>query len=412
MDIYIKNIGAVSDGKTKCTEIIQRAIDLVSETGGRVVISDGVYLSGKLIMKSGVELHIAEGATLLASPDCNDYPEAEGLITLDTKWIPRGRNTAFIFAECCENISITGAGTVDCNGHSFVEPLEAPGIHGWSFRRIEALTPPRVVFFASCKNIIIENITMVNQPAGWSFWIHNSADVTFKGVRIKADVHYPNNDGIHINCSRDVRISDCDIECGDDAIVVRANSITLRENTPSERVRVSNCTLRSYTNAIRIGWMNDGRVKDCAFENIVINDSNNGIAIHLPYRKRTIENIRIADPRVPVSTDIGREETLIENLLFKDIKMNRIYKYPVFICIDDNEETLCRDIRDIRFERLSALALNYPYFKGREKKHLGNITLLDCDFTVTDELDGERSRGEPMVKLYADGVRFVNTELK
>ena len=412
MDIFVKNIGAVPDGKTKNTEIIQRAIDLVSETGGRVVISDGVYLSGKLVMKSGVELHIAEGATLLASPDYNDYPEAEGLITLDTEWLPRGRNTAFIFAECCENISITGGGTIDCNGHFFVEPLENPSIHGWSFRRVEALTPPRVVFFASCRNIRIEDVTMINQPAGWSYWIHNSAYVTFKGVNIKADVHYPNNDGIHINCSHDVNISDCAIECGDDAIVVRANSISLPENTPSMRVRVSNCTLRSYTGAIRIGWMNDGIIKDCTFENIIINDSNNGIAIHLPYRRRINENIRISDPRVPVSTDIGREETLVENLLFKDIKMNRIYKYPVFVSIDDNEETLCRDITDIRFERVTALALNYPYFKGREKKPIGNITFADCTFTVTDELDGERSRGEPMIKLFADAVLFVNTEFK
>jgi hypothetical protein len=158
--------------------------------------------------------------------------------------------------------------------------------------------------------------------------------------------------------------------------------------------------------------MNDGIIKDCTFENIIINDSNNGIAIHLPYRRRTNENIRIADPRVPVSTDIGREETLVENLLFKDIKMNRIYKYPVFVSIDDNEETLCRDITDIRFERVTALALNYPYFKGREKKHIGNITFADCTFTVTDELDGERSRGEPMIKLFADAVLFVNTEFK
>ena len=92
--------------------------------------------------------------------------------------------------------------------------------------------------------------------------------------------------------------------------------------------------------------------------------------------------------------------------------MNGIYKYPIFVCIDDNEETLCKGITDIRFERITAISLNYPYFKGRDGNHIGNITFKDCSFSVLDELDGERSRGEPMVKLYADGVRFVNTELK
>ncbi|MBE6550010.1 MAG: hypothetical protein E7670_06235, partial [Ruminococcaceae bacterium] len=77
MELDIKSMGAVSDGKTKNTEIIQRAIDLCAVSGGKVIVSDGVYLTGKLVMKSNVELHISEGAVLLGSPNYDDYPEAE-----------------------------------------------------------------------------------------------------------------------------------------------------------------------------------------------------------------------------------------------------------------------------------------------------------------------------------------------
>ena len=76
MDISIKELGAVGDGRVKNTEIIQRAIDICSASGSRVIVSDGVYLTGRLTMRSNVELHIAAGATLLGSPDYADYPEA------------------------------------------------------------------------------------------------------------------------------------------------------------------------------------------------------------------------------------------------------------------------------------------------------------------------------------------------
>ena len=99
MDISIKELGAVGDGRVKNTEIIQRAIDICAASGGRVIVSDGVYLTGRLTMRSNVELHIAAGATLLGSPDYADYPEAE-LTHVDTKMLPRERNACLILAEC------------------------------------------------------------------------------------------------------------------------------------------------------------------------------------------------------------------------------------------------------------------------------------------------------------------------
>ena len=104
MEIEVKSIGAVADGKTKNTEVIQRAIDLCAESGGRVVISDGIYLTGKLTMRSNVELHIAAGGVLLGSPDYADYPEAENLTHVNSSMLPRERNSCLIFAENCKNM--------------------------------------------------------------------------------------------------------------------------------------------------------------------------------------------------------------------------------------------------------------------------------------------------------------------
>jgi polygalacturonase len=409
MDISIKELGAVNDGKTKNTEIIQRAIDLCSASGGRVIVSDGVYLTGRLTMRSNVELHIAAGATLLGSPDYADYPEAE-LTHVDTKMLPRERNACLILAECCKNIAITGMGTIDCSGTHFVEPIEQNKKHCWTYRRIATLTPPRVVFFTGCENVKVEDVTMTNQPSGWSYWIHDCAYVTFDKIKILADVHYPNNDGIHINCSHDVSISNCFITCGDDSIVIRANSISLAENKPCERICVSNCTLTSYTNGIRIGWMNDGVIRNCVFSNLVITDSRSGVSILLPYRIRQSGNVRIADSKNPISTDVGREDTHIENLLFDTVLMSDIYQKPIIIKIAQNEEVRCKAIENIRFSGVHATALEYPCFEGRPDTPLGDIYFYNSSFTVKDETDGEKSPGGEMVSEYADKLHFINTE--
>jgi polygalacturonase len=284
-------------------------------------------------------------------------------------------------------------------------------MHAWTYRRIATPTPPRVVFFTGCENVKVEDVTMTNQPSGWSYWIHDCAYVSFDKVKILADVHYPNNDGIHINCSHDVSISNCFITCGDDSIVIRANSISLAENKPCERICVSNCTLTSYTNGIRIGWINDGVIRNCVFSNLVITDSKRGVSIALPYRIRQSGNVRIVDPKNPVSTDVGREDTHIENLLFDTVLMSDIYQKPIVIEISQNKDVRCKAIENIRFSNVHATALEHPCFKGRPSTPLGDIYFYNCSFTVKDEIDGEKSTHEEAVREYADKLHLINTEL-
>lgn len=417
MDIEIRKIGAVGDGKTLCTELIQKAIDdCNADGGGRVIISAGTYLTGKLVMKSNVELHIAAGGILLGSADYKDYPEADAK-HVESFMLPRNRNACLIYAEECENIAITGLGTIDCNGHHYVTPRSNPRFHHWEFERIETLTPPRVVFFTGCKNIKVEDVMMINQPAGWSYWIHDCDFVTFDKVKVYAELTYPNNDGIHINCSRDVSISNCSITCGDDCLVVRANSISLPENKVCERVTVTNCNLSSYANGVRVGWINDGVIRNCTFSNLVITDSNGGIDIRLPLRIRSSENVRFIEASNPVSADVGREETLIENLSFSNIVMDRMYEYPIRIFIDPDERVQAKTIRNIYFHAVHSRSIEPPYVVGREKTHLNNICFADCTFDLTDGSEfgpggvvpAEKRMKPEIVAEHVDGLRLSNT---
>lgn len=401
----VRNYGAVGDGKTLNTAAIQKAIDdCASKNGGTVLLEDGTYMTGSIVLRSNVNLHIEQNAVLLGSPNCGDYPEKQNLKHVISENLPRTRNASMIFAEECENISITGMGKIDCNGTRFVREKQGEWI-GWRFERIDAPTPPRVVFFAGCRNIKIEDITMLNQPSGWSYWIHDCDYVVFDKCKILAEVRYPNNDGIHINSSRNVTVSNCDIVTGDDCIVVRANNRSLAENKVCEKVTVTNCNLTSYSGGIRIGWISDGVIKNCTFSNLVMTDTVIGISIVLPDFSK-----------VP---DRGREDTLIENLLFNNIVMDKIYGRPIKIYIGQTDGTRCEAIRNIYFSKVVASGLEFPYLCGRKDNKIRNIYFNDCRFEcLSDEelpnfrqhgaADWDRSHGVPIFDNI-ENIVFNNT---
>ena len=376
-DIDLKRYGAKADGKTKITKVFQKAIDEVSANGGgRVILSGGTYLTGPIELKSGVELHIEADATLLGSPDWEDYPDRKETRHFETDSLPRWRNIALIYADEAENIAITGRGKIDCNGEVFVKEKEGDNWTWWQYERIVPYekSVPRAVFFAGCRDIRVEDITMINQPAGWSYWIHDCDYVHFDGCRITADVRYPNNDGIHINSSRDVTVSNCFVECGDDAIVIRANNRSLRENKICERVTVTNCVLRSWSSGVRIGWTNDGVIRNCTFSNLVIWDTSNAISCYLP-NKSIVKN----------TNDYGREATLVENLRFSNIQMNEIYGSAIYVYVGKSEETLFEGFRNITFNDIYCTCLELPYFCGRKGGAIEHISFNNCVFEKCQE---------------------------
>ncbi len=377
MDFFISQYGAVADGETMNTAALQAAIDACHAAGGgRVVVSGGTYLTGSVTMRSNVNLYLAADGVLKGSPMCEDYPEHEDVKHVNTARLPRWRNASMIFADECENISITGEGKIDCSGDHFVVPAAEDG-SGWRYvRKYHLPTPPRAVFFTGCRNVRVTDMTIENLPAGWSFWMHDCDYVTFDRVKVIADVNYPNNDGIHINSSRNVTISNCSLTCGDDCIIVRANNASLAENKVCERVVVTNCNLTSYSAGIRIGWLNDGTIRNCAFSNIVMTDCTVGISVMLPY---------IApNPDDPNSADTGREATRIENLTFSNIIMDKVCSYPIKMEIADNPYVMCDAMRNIFFDNLHVRGPELPRIIGRPSCKVQNISFTNCTFERTD----------------------------
>jgi polygalacturonase len=403
----VRDFGAKGDGTAMDTSSIQSAIDKCGESGGgRVVLANGTFLSGSIRLRTGVELHIDGTARLLASPDITDFPEWKDVKHVKSENLPRGRNACFIFADEAERISITGDGVIDCNGQHHVKETTDPNWTGLRYERKYPLekTLPRVVFFAGCRDVRLRDVTLTNSPGGWGYWLHDCDRVQVTGLKILVNVEYPNNDGLHINCCRDVTVSDCIIESGDDAIIVRANSRSLAVNKSCERVVVANCTVRSWANGIRIGWVNDGVIRNCSFSNIAMHDTSTGICIMLP--------------GIPNNPDYGREATLIENITFDGIQMDGIYAHPLRAVISSSKKTLVADVRDIRFNNIHAKSLELPLISGRPGNPLKRFSFTDCTFRkVSDnELTGWKRHGPALWERvrkttfeHIEGFTYTNT---
>ena len=400
LNCYVKDYGAKGDGVTLDTAAIQAAIDdCTAHGGGQVILEGGKFLCGRITLKDGVDLHLERDAMLLASTNYLDFPEIESTVWR-TEYAVRFNRRCFIYAEACRDIAITGRGVIDCQGHAYVTPMteeqiaNRPHMSYWQTPaplpddfvpldipvnmvgtyphnvdpRKTSLAPARVVFFVECQNILVEDVTMQNQYGGWSYWICKCKNVHFDRADIRAAVDVPNNDGIHINCCTDVTISNCNITSGDDCVVIRALSTPLHEPAVCEKICVTNCNMTSHTNGVRIGYIDDGVMRNMTFSNLNITESVTGICMRLPGNTAPLR-----------MSDQGIEATLIENLSFSNITIDRGYMYPVRVEIAENNK--CTGIRNIYFSGIHAFTCRMPMVKGRADCHAQNIHFTDCHFT-------------------------------
>ncbi|MFH1023781.1 MAG: glycosyl hydrolase family 28 protein, partial [Planctomycetota bacterium] len=175
--------------------------------------------------------------------------------------------------------------------------------------------PWRMVSFLECRNVLLEDVTLRNSPA-YTVWPCGCDDVRIRGIRLFNNLRGPNTDGIDPDCSSNVTISDCIIECGDDCIALKSDADRLGRAKACENVTVTNCVLTTTCCAIRVGYEGDAPIRNCTFSNLVIARSRTGINMLVPrhaeagiHHGPTIENIRfsnlVMDTTIPIYLWIG-----------------------------------------------------------------------------------------------------------
>ncbi|UCF37837.1 MAG: glycoside hydrolase family 28 protein [Acidobacteriota bacterium] len=247
--------GARPDGVTLNTKAIQEAIDARSSSGGGTVyFPPGTYLSGTIVLRSHVTLLLDAGAVLLGSPELKDYPVT---IPAYRSYTDNYTERSLIYAENAENIAILGRGTVDGQGAAFKDRKtpEDP----YKLR-------PYMIRFIQCRDVTVRDVTLRNSP----MWVQHYLacdDVLIEGITVDSIVA-GNNDGIDIDSCHRVRISNCDIRSGDDAIVLKATS-----DRACRDVTVTNSVLKSDCNAFKLGTESNGGFQNITFSNSTIYDT-------------------------------------------------------------------------------------------------------------------------------------------
>ncbi len=330
----------IGDLKTVNTVNIQKLINKVSERGGgRIIFPKGDYVSGSLILKSNVELHIEEGATLYGSIDPRDYWK------IDVEGMPVSPKTddnsklALILSHDTHNISITGKGTIDGRGGVLVHVMDSLHKIGeyeikeydHGNKRIRETERPKILMFMESDHVTVSGITIKNS-AVWVQTYELCTNVRIDGITVESRAFW-NNDGMDISDCRNVRITNCNVNAADDGICLKS----YYPGHCNDSIYIANCTVRSSASAIKFGTASIGGFKNVTIENIKVFDTFRSMIAIESVDGGDIENIHVSNMVgkntgnalfVRLGHRSGDKPGYVKNITIKDLTCEVPYGRP------------------------------------------------------------------------------------
>jgi polygalacturonase len=323
----VRDFGAKGDGLTKDTVALQQALDACATNGGgTILVPEGVYLTGSLVIHANTTLQLEKKSNLMGSPDIADYPLEQ--VRFEGEF--RDGHRALLSASQAAHVTITGSGSI------FGPPI--------GLGKLRNPRGPVLIELTDCTNAVLENFSTEYEQL-WSIHLLFCQNLTVNGLTIRSI--NDNGDGIDVDSCRDVVIEHTTIDTGDDAISLKSGrglsaqtlgrpteNITIRDCSLTSsifaaigigtemsggirNIRIENCILAGRQNAIYIK-SRDGRggyMQDITGENLIINRSPTFIGIDLLKK-----GIQAKDP-VPGDVD---KWSLVKNLTFNHIQLNHV----------------------------------------------------------------------------------------
>jgi polygalacturonase len=237
----VRDYGADNTGKTYATANIQKAID-ACRPGDTLLIPPGTYL-----MNSGLTLK--SDMKVVLSPKALVQANTENI------WLKNG--SPLLLADNCKNVTITGGGTID--GGGLIYPRG----------RYSRPRPGNGIRFSDCSDMTIQNVTVRNIPT-FAVDYNNSSHITADAVTIRGRGFFNlkgSADGMDIESCSQVKVTNCNIEVGDDALCIKSNDV----GHPCYDITARHCTLASTCNAFKIGTNTNGEVYNILADGIVVN---------------------------------------------------------------------------------------------------------------------------------------------
>jgi len=281
----ILDYGAIADGLTLNSAAINKTIEAcAAKGGGTVLIPAGSFVTGPIIMKSNINLHLNKGALIIYTPDFDQYP----LVISTFEGVDAVRCQSPFTAEHLENIAITGEGIMNGNGF-YWRPLQkdkvsesqwvahqkkyggvlnenkktwynspkalkgsltnnigkiTAGKTAKDFEDVKDFLRPNMIRIFDCKNILIEGVTFENSPA-WTTHINTSEHITMRNVTVKNPWYGVNTDALDLESSKNALVEDCHFDTGDDGICIKSgrDAEGRKKGLPTKDVIVKNCVV-------------------------------------------------------------------------------------------------------------------------------------------------------------------------
>lgn len=376
-DFLITDYGAVGDGKTACTEAFRKAIAACHQAGGgRVIVPEGTFLTGPIHLKSGVNLHLKEGAVVRFSNNPADYLPVVFTRFEGTECM---NYSPLIYAFEQENIAITGSGVLDGNADqknwwpwkttqkADVQKLVKQGEQGVPVaERVYGqghYLRPNMIQPYRCRNILIEGVTIRNSPM-WHIHPVLSQNITVRNVKVIG--HGPNNDGCNPESCRDVLIEGCYFDTGDDCIAIKSgrNNDGRRVNVPSENIIVRNCTMKDGHGGVVLGSEISGSVRNVFVEDCLMDSPN--LDRGLRFKTNSVRG------------------GVIERIFMRNVEMRQVREAALkidFYYEEGDSGPFKPIVRDIFMTNVICRKSKYPWhIRGYPHSPIRNVVLKGCIF--------------------------------
>lgn len=441
-NVYLKDFGGKTSEESNQfdnTEVFAKAIESLKSSGGTLTVTKGTWCTGPVELFSNITLNLEEDAVISFFTDEERYPPVW------TRWegVDCWAMKPCLFVNGQKNVKLTGSGVVDGNGKTWWEKREAKRPQKEPETEIEkkfaALNPdyknqpsggggryiqflrPALVQFYKCDDCKIEGVTIRNSPF-WTVHPVYCKNLEIEGITVEnPGEKAPNTDGIDVDSCTNVVIKNCNINVGDDAIVIKsgAGESGIKAAVPCSHVLVTGCHVNCGHGGIVLGSETAAGINNITAENCVFEGTDRGIRIKTRRQRGgalhdlTFKNLTISDTLCPLAINMyyvcGADP--------KDPFLFSLEKQPV------DEST--PSIRNLKISGIKATGCKSSagFIAGLPEAPIANLEISDCYIETDESSDkspnlSEMFSGIPPVTqksfriINSENLKITNTEIK